>query len=149
MRHLAHAFDQPIESQEHRTLAATAWMGGELVAMRYWLGRLLRRNFFRESDDVVKHALQKYLVTIGCKKGAPLIVNYQAWPPVAKLLQHRVEAENGSPPTKNGRLVAAIEAVMTNPQLTDSQVAAVANTTEKQIARMSDVSVLRKLWRRQ
>lgn len=67
MENLARAFDQPIDSQEHHDLATTAWLGGDLVTVRYWLGRLLRRNLFRESDDVVKHSLQKYLLKIGCK----------------------------------------------------------------------------------
>lgn len=149
METLAHAFDQPIESQEHQHLAATAWMGGDLVAVRYWLGRLLRRNFFRESNEVVKQALQDYLVKIGCKKGSRLISDYQAWSPVATLLQHQVETEDRSPLTKNARLVAVIQAVLTNPELTDSQLAAIVKTTEKQIARMTDVSVLRRLWKLQ
>jgi hypothetical protein len=122
-------------------------MGGDFVTVRYWLGRLLRRNFFRESDDVVKQALQEYLVKIGCKKGSPLISDHLAWSPVSTLLQHHVESEERASPAKNARLVAAIRAVLTDPELTDSQVAAIAKTTEKQIARMSDVSLLRRLWR--
>jgi hypothetical protein len=82
MEDLAHAFDKPIKSQEHQHLAATAWMGGDLVAVRYWLGRsllagafaigwgvcywlgrLLRRNVFRESDDgVMLHLSRRFWV---------------------------------------------------------------------------------------
>jgi hypothetical protein len=149
MEVLAHAFDQPIESQEHQELASSAWMGGELIVVRYWLGRLLRRNFFREFDDVVKQALQDYLVKIGCNKGSPSAFDYQAWLPIATLLRQQVETEEGCAPTKNARLVAAIQAVLTDPELNDSELAAVAKTTAKQIARMSEVSVLRKSWRLQ
>jgi hypothetical protein len=143
---LVNAFDQPIDSQEHRDLAATAWMGGELISVRYWLGRLLRRNFFRESNEAVKDALRDYFVRIGCEKGASLVADLQSWSPIAILLQHEVEAVKGCGPTKNARLVAALKAVMANPDLTDSQLAILAATTEKQIARMSQVFVLRKLW---
>lgn len=99
MENLAHAFDQPIESREYQTLAATARDGGPVVVLRYWLGRLLRRNFFRESDDA--------------------------------------------------RLAAAIREMLMNPERTDSELAAIARTTEKQIARMTDVFLLRKLWKLQ
>jgi hypothetical protein len=145
MENLAYAFDQPIESREHQDLATTAWMGGEDVSVRYWLGRLLRRNFFRESDDAVKDALQKYFIEVGCEKGAPLVSDYQAWSSVATLLQSQVEIYDGRPPTKNPRVVAAIRAFFANPELTDVELAAIAKTTEKQIARMSDVTVLRRL----
>lgn len=147
MENLAHAFDQPIESREHQDLATTAWMGGELVSVRYWLGRLLRRNLFRESDDAVRESLRKHFVEIGCEKGSLLVADLQAWSPVATLLQHEVEVSDGCGPAKIPRLVAALQAVMANPELTNLELAAIAKTTEKQIARMTDVSVLRKLWR--
>jgi hypothetical protein len=146
MEHIAQAFDQPLESHEHQSLASTAWMGGELVFTRYWLGRLLHRNFFRESDESVKEALQRYLVELGCKKGAPLAAYYQSWAPVTILIRHQVELIGGQFLTANPRLVAALEAVMADPDLNNSQVAAIAETTEKQIAQMTDVQVLRKLW---
>jgi hypothetical protein len=37
MEYCAEAFDQPIESRDHQDLRTTAWMGGELVSVRYWL----------------------------------------------------------------------------------------------------------------
>jgi len=147
MENLAIAFDLPVESREHQDLATTAWMGGILVAVRYWLGRLLRRNLFRESDDVVNEALRKYIVEIGCKKGAQLVDDHQSWSPVATFLQSQVEVDEGQTPTKNRKLVAAIHAVLKDPDLTVSELAAIANTTEKQITRMTDVFILRKLWR--
>jgi hypothetical protein len=146
METLAHKFDQPIESREHQDLASTAWMGGELVSVRYWLGRLLRHNFFRESDDAVKHALRNYFAANGCEKGSRLASDYQSWRPLATLLQHEVELSEGCQLTKNSRLVLALQAIMANPELTDAQLAAIAKTTEKQIARMTDVFILRKLW---
>ena len=145
MENLAYAFDQPIQSRDHQDLAATAWMGGELVSVRYWLGRLLQRNFFRESDDAVKEALRKHFIQNGCEKGSHLVSDYQSWSAMVTLLQHQVEVSEGRESTKNARLVAALQAVMANPELADSELAAIAKTTEKQIARMTDVLMLRKL----
>ncbi len=148
MENLAHAFDKPIGSREHQDLAGTAWMGGEAVSVRYWLGRLLCRNFFRESDDDVKEALQKYLIAHGCDKGSTLAYNYESWSSLAIALQHQFELREGSNPNKNRRLPAAIWGVLVDPDATDAQLAAHSKTTEKQIARMTDVLVLRKLWKK-
>jgi hypothetical protein len=111
------------------------------------LGRLLKHNFFRESDDAVKQALRTYFATAGCEKGSRLVSDYQSWRPVAILLQHQVELSEGCQLTKNSRLVVALQAIMANPELNDAQLAAMAKTTEKKIARMTDVFILRKLWK--
>lgn len=147
MENCARAFDQPIDSPEHQDLRATAWMGGDLVSVRYWLGRLLRHNFFRESNDAVRDALEEYFAAQGCEKGSRLVFDFQSWRAFAILLQHQVERSEGCQPTKNSRLVAAIHAVLVDPELTDLQLAGIADTTEKQIARMTDVFVLRELWK--
>jgi hypothetical protein len=79
MDSLAQAFDQPFDSPEHRALAEEGWLGGAAVTVRYRLGRLLQRNFFRETDDSVKAALKEYLVDRGCERGANLVYDVQAW----------------------------------------------------------------------
>jgi hypothetical protein len=147
MESLARAFDQPLDSEEHRDLAENGWIGGADVIVRYWLGRHLSRNLFRESNDSVNAALREYFVEHGCEKGSCLVSDYQAWPAVAILLQNQGELNAGCQPTKTPRLVAAIQAVMADPELTNSELAAITNTTEKQVARMTDVFVLQKLWR--
>jgi hypothetical protein len=108
----------------------------------------LGRNLFRESDAAVKAALQQYLMEHGCEKGSLLVSDYQAWEAVATLLQDQAELDAGSQPTKNPRLVAAIQAVMANPELTNSELATIAKTTEGEVARMTDVFLIQKLWRR-
>src|SRR5690349_16517695 len=109
MENCARKFDQPIESPEHQDLRTSAWMGGAGISTRYWLGRLLRHNFYRESDDIVKDALQKYLATNGCEKCSRLVSDYECWGPIATvLLQHQVESIEGCQPTQNPRLVAAL-----------------------------------------
>lgn len=147
MENCAQAFDQPVDSSEHQDLRATAWLGGALVSIRYWLGRLLRHNFFRETDDAVTEALKRYFAANGYEKGSRLVSDIQSWGPLTTLLQHQVECNEGCQLTKNPRQVAALDAVLKDPGLTNMQLAAIANTTEKQIARMSDVFVLRKLWK--
>lgn len=147
MEYFAHVFDQPIESQEHQSLAADAWLGGAPISLRYWLGRLLRRNFFRDSDDAVKQALRQYLVEIDCEKGAFLFSDPQCWSPVTILLRHQVEVRDSLGSTQNAKKVAAVKAMLANPDLTDLELAAIAKTTGKQIARMSDLTFLRKLWK--
>ncbi len=147
MESLARAFDMPIDSPEHRDLAENGWVGGDFVTVRYWLGRFLNRNLFHENDDSVAIALQQYLVNRGCDTGASLVFDFQAWGPVAVLLRHDVETACRHPPRSNSRLVAAIGAVFANPELTTAELADLANTTEKQVKRMTDVTLLQKLWK--
>lgn len=101
MEDLAWAFDQPVQSKEHQDLANTAWIGGDLVTVRYWLGRLVQRNFFRESDGAVGEALHNYLVSIGCAKGAQLVSDFQVWSAIVPFLESQVKAGEGRPPTRN------------------------------------------------
>lgn len=147
MENCAQAFDQPLDSADHQTLRTTAWMGGELISVRYWLGRLLQKNLLRQSNDAVRDVLREYLAANGCEKGSRLVSDYQAWGSLAILLQHQVESDEGCQLTKNPRLIAAINAVLSDPELTTAQLAEIAGTTEKQIARMTYVFVLQKLWK--
>lgn len=147
METLANAFDQPLDSHEHQQLRQTVWLGGDHVTVRYWLGRLLDANFFRESDEVVKVALRKYFADQGCEKGAVLVADFQSWGPVAMILKQEVERIEAGTSIKSAPQVEALRAVMENPDLTDGQLAVFCRTTEKQITRMSCVLVLRKLWR--
>ena len=149
MESLARKFDQPLDSPENRDLAENGWIGGDHVTVRYWLGRLLNRNLFRERDNAVEEALQDYFIKRGQPKGARLLADRQIWSPIAKLLQHHVEGSRVTHKKHNPRLLAALEAVMSDPGLSDSELAKLAKTTEKQIARMSDVFVLRRIWKQQ
>ncbi len=146
MESLARAFDQPIDSPEHQALATSVWLASDLVTVRYWLGRLIECNLFRESDEAVAEAMRSHLIASGCEKGACLVADAQSWPPLALLFRHELETRTGLAPTANRRLIAAIQAVMTDLDRTNAELAAIANTTVKQIARMPEVFVLRKLW---
>jgi hypothetical protein len=123
-------------------------MGGSSISVRYWLGLLCGRNLFRESDDVVKEALRQYFIERGFERGASVVADFQSWTPVATVLQSDVELKENVKPTQNPRLVAALQGVLIDPDITDEQLAIDAKTTVKQIARMSDISLLRILWKR-
>ncbi len=70
---LAQAFDEAPESDRHRLLQETAWMGGEVVSVRYYLGRLIERNLFRVSDEAVFTELHRYLSDVTSEKGAVVV----------------------------------------------------------------------------
>ncbi len=116
--------------------------------LRYWLGRKLGRNFFREPDESVEAALSQYFVDRGCEKGAVFAADHQVWSALAMVVQYHCQIESGTPTTVSARTIAALEAVMTNPALTTGQLAAAAGTTEKQVATMTDVQLIRRLWSR-
>ena len=111
------------------------------------MGRLLSHNLFRESDDAVKEALRSYLINNGCAKSSQLVSDSQIWCSLGVLLRDEVEVADNMPTTSDRRIVSAIRAVMADPDVTDSQLARIVNTTPRQIARMSHVNVIRKLWR--
>lgn len=140
-------FDQPVSSNEYQRLAATIWMGGDLLTVRYWLGRILRHNLLREPDHSVKVLLKRFCLSNGYDKGSLLVDDYQSWPSFSLILQHEVEQNESDKKRKNLKLIAAIQAMLTDPELTDSELASIAKTTEKQIARMSNIAVLRKAWK--
>jgi hypothetical protein len=147
MESLARAFDQPIDSPEHRELAEYGWIGGEFVTVRYWLGRLLERNLFRETDPAVATLLREYLITRGCQAATALVAELQCWGPLVVLLRSDWESAAGVPITGNRRRIEAIRAIIGNPELTNKELADLANTTEKQVSRMADITVVRKAWR--
>lgn len=147
MESLARAFDEPIDSIEHQNLAENVWVGGGSVTVRYWLGRLLNCNLFRETDDTVASRLHHYLVTRGCHVAASLVADRQCWGPITILLRSDFESASGVALTGNVRCIGALRALVANPELTNAELADRANTTEKQVARMTDVTLIRKAWR--
>lgn len=148
MELLAKYFDHPYDSREHRDLESTAFMGGPLVSVRYLLGRLLHRNLFRESNEAVSIALFEFLSKYGDANGAQLAFDTNAWSSIAVLLRHEFEIANKIDLTSSKKLFTALHAVIMNPELALSEIAIVAETTEKQVERMSDVKWLKELWRR-
>src|SRR5262249_38018914 len=100
-------------------------------------------------DEFVKTSLRQYFLDNNCEKGECLANDLQSWGPLAILLEHDLEVGTGIRPSQNKRLIAALKAVMVDPALDDRQIAAIANTNQQKSARMSEVLVLRRLWKRQ
>jgi len=144
LEHLAEAFDAPIASQRHRRLESTAWMGGPLVEVRYYLGRLVRRNIFRASDVEVFAAMVSFVAGLTSEHGASLLGAYglQGWMVARVLLRYEYEMRVHGKSTRKKRPVAMVRAFLTNPSLTVSELAKAARTTEKQVKRNTDLKVL-------
>ncbi len=140
METLAQEFDAPVTSPEHRRMADGAWLGGELVKVRYYLGRLTKRNLFREPDAKVERRLKAWLADRTSKDGAAIASRVEAWQVSATVLRFEFEQQEHLPETQNRREVAAILAYLTDPTISDTDLARRVDTTEKQLARMSTLS---------
>lgn len=144
---LARRFDLPIDSPEHIDFAETAWMGGEWVAVRFYLGRLLGRNLFRESQAEVEQQFVDYLSHLTSPTGGALLRDQQGWVIAGQITRFRFEMQTNGRSALNARRIAAVEAFLTNPSATIAQLAKQLKTTEKQLERNSDLTVARKLAR--
>jgi hypothetical protein len=89
MDDFARAFDAPPTSRDHRNLADSAWLGGFLVSVRYYLGRLLNRNLFRESDAVVESRIIAFIEATISKEGASLVTGEGSWQLSEPILRYR------------------------------------------------------------
>lgn len=135
---LAQSFDEAPESERHRLLQQTAWMGGQVVSLRYYLGRLINRNLFRVSDEVVSNELHKYLSELTSRKGAVVIDNagVRGWCAAELLLRDVFERRFFGKSTCNAKQVAAIRSLLSNPALSLDEIASEAGTTLKQLNRL-------------
>jgi hypothetical protein len=135
---LAQSFDEAPESERHRLLQQTAWMGGQVVSVRYYLGRLIHRNLFRVSDEAVSSELQRYLSKVTSKKGAAVISNagFRGWVAAELLLRDTFERRFLGESSCNAKHVAAIQSLLSNPALSLDEIASAARTTVKQLSRL-------------
>jgi len=119
-------------------------MGGPLVEVRYYLGRLVRRNIFRASDVEVFAAMVSFVAGLTSEHGASLLGAYglQGWMVARVLLRYEYEMRVHGKSTRKKRPVAMVRAFLTNPSLTVSELAKAARTTEKQVKRNTDLKVL-------
>jgi len=143
---LAEAFDSPLNSDRHRALADDGWMGGPGISGRYFLGMLVRHNFFRDDDFVFAQALHRYFHEQGYAL-ATVAYNNEAWDSLVVLLKHEYERSQDIEPSENHRLIAALKEVLTNADASNDELAKLANTTKKQVAKMSTVFMIRRAWK--
>src|SRR5690242_9826467 len=97
MENLARDFDLPPDSPEHEMLADTAWMGGPLIGVRFYLGRFIGKNLFRESNDKVEKRLVEYFSECTSAAGAELVSGVDGWPIAEDILRYRFEQQVGKP----------------------------------------------------
>lgn len=145
MENLANYFDLPFDSPEHSFLAEEAWIGGELVSVRFYLGRLIRRNLFRLSDTDVEEHLVQYISSVTSTAGGELMRGNQGWMIASQIVRYRFETQAKGSSALKAKNIAAIEAFLTNPKVTMAQLAVELKTTEKQLARISNLKLARKL----
>jgi hypothetical protein len=147
MEILAEYFDAPPSSREHMILRDECWLGGDLIEVRFYLGRLLKQNLFRESNDDVGRTLIAYLKTTTSAEGAALVADegLHAWQVVVPVLKYRFESEVEGARKPPPREAAAIEAFLKNPAIGSQDLARAARTTEKQLNRMTDLNLARAL----
>lgn len=147
MDSLAEAFDSPLDSPDHRMLAEDAWLGGPLVSVRYYLGRLIGRNLFRESDDEVLSEVRNYFAREFSKDGAAILQDARGWKIAEFVMRSRFEATTLGKPRRNRQEVQAVSAFLANPKLSTIELATSAETTIKQLARMSTLQYARTIHR--
>lgn len=153
MEELARRFDLPKDSAEYAALAESAWMGGELVGVRFYLGHFIGRNLFREPDDVVEHHLVEYISRRTSATGARAIRGLYGWSLALEILRHHFERSMPAYATQLGRTrsdreIDAVEVYLADPSKTIAQLASELGTTEKQLARNSLLTLARDLVRR-
>jgi hypothetical protein len=148
MDSLATAFDAEPNSEEHRRLAESVWLGGAFVEVRYYLGLLLKRNLFRESHSEVDRRLIAFMKTITSREGARLLADDRSWYLAVPLLRFRYESELLGSAKRKPRNVMAVEEFLKDPSITLSALASRVGTTEKQLSRMTELRYARALPRR-
>ncbi len=143
MEWLAKIFDTPAASVEHRMLVDELWIAGDTVSVRYYLGRILGLNLFREADDKVRSRLKKWLAGRTSKKGALVVNNRDGWQVANSLLRWDFETETGRKLSGTRKEYAALDAYLTDPTISMPELAKRAGTTEKQLARMTTLGYAR------
>jgi hypothetical protein len=147
MESVARDFDLPTDSPQHEMLADTAWMGGPLIGLRFYLGRFIGKNLFRESDGKVEELLVDYFSECTSAAGAELMRGLDGWPIAEDILRYRFEQQVGKPAYRarklTAKMVLAVELYLKNPSVSMAQLAKDVKTTEKQLERNSLLNQVR------
>ncbi|HEY7115619.1 MAG TPA: hypothetical protein VH475_03475 [Tepidisphaeraceae bacterium] len=142
---LADLFDQPHSQERHERLDFDCAMIGDRMMVRYYLGSLIGRNLFREPDAEVLRHLVAYVSTVASAQGASLLMEEEwvGWLVGAFLLRGLFETRVLDKAPRDRKQVAAVRALLTDPSISLPALATAAGTTEKQLARMTHVSLIR------
>ncbi len=120
-------------------------MGGSSVSVRFYLGRLVGRNLFRESDAEVEVRLADYVSQLTSATGANLSHSLQGWDVAGDILRYRFEIKTKGKSCLKRLHIASIETFLTDPSLTFAELAQKVGTTEKQLNRNASLTVARKI----
>ncbi len=134
-------FDAPLDSPEHIQLRRELWLGGAYVEGRYLLGRLLQRNFFRESHADFLATRRAHLQEVAGPGGARILMDDLDLG--VMILQYQCRRFGDIPHRNKPKILEAYWAIVNNPTLSDAQIAEQIGTTEKSVARMSYVGRFR------
>jgi hypothetical protein len=118
-------------------------MGGPSVETCYYLGRILQQNLFRKSNAAVLKLAKSFIAKRTSAAGVALLEDGQAWDIAALLTRHQFELQTLGRSGQNRKVVAAVEAFLTNPKISTAALAQAAGTTEKHLARMSLLTATR------
>ena len=145
METLAKIFDLPETSEKYQALAAETWLGGSGIVVRYFLGRLLVRNLFRESNSEVEQHIISWLLGRASKSGVLLMNSSDLWTFGAELTRDEFEVSQNRSTTLNAREAAAVLAFLRDPTITIAALANLVGSTEKQLGRMTLLNYVRAL----
>lgn len=137
----ADAFDEPPDSPSHTRLRDTAWMGGELTEGRYFLSWATGVNEFRRSHEEFDADYREFVIKTWPE--SQVFLKSNSWRKFfLVLLRHRYwETEVGKnfPFRSESKHEKALRTLLTNPSLTQPELAKALKTTEKQLLRMPDI----------
>ncbi|MEN6451795.1 MAG: hypothetical protein ABFC96_14995 [Thermoguttaceae bacterium] len=133
---LAKSFDLPMDSPEHRALRENAWLGGDYVECRYYLGALIGKNEFRTSEDEFLDDLSEFIARKTSPAARMFCCTINHCTHVIDFLRREFERQTGYPAkvkeTKDDR---AVELLLRHPDWSDEQIAAELAATQKTMAR--------------
>lgn len=129
----AEHFDEPIESDVHRLVRDTAWIGGSLIEGKYLLGILIGKNLFRVTVEEYYETLHDYLCENVSREVAGLFTTID----IVILYMRLVYHENGNLPVINverkHRAEHGVAFLFQNLDATVAEIASHLKTTEKQV----------------
>ena len=149
MEFIAECFDAPPDSEKHRSIRETAWMGGDLVEGRYLLGMLIGENLFKVANEDYAGRLRDFVSRDVSVSVADIFCDLHECSHLIPFLRYHYHQQAGFAPlpSRNGHIETAVYHLLHDLDASDSEIAAKLGITEKQVQRISDLKALRKVIR--
>ena len=144
---LAAKFDALPGREGHEAFQDECYLLGQVVGIRYYLGRLVGRNLFRETDQEVTRALVEYLAPETSERGAALVGGggSQGWLAVEDLLRHTLEMEWFGRSEVESEKAEWVREFLSEPEVSLAGVARKVGRSEGELGEMMELKILRKL----